>query len=1840
MSQGLSLLTPSAVTDALQDHLADRLAGVLRARAAGHCMRVADLDADVALGLAARLRTEIPAANVVVLTDEESPSTPGLVTATKLVELRNPHPDGSLRPPLLVFVPNSVRTSAEDSFGVATFEAISIAGAYPAIREAALSRLPADLERAVRVVADVLDQAGWQWADDPAWVRYLLTVHQNGPGAEVAGAALYELGLTPDRELYTNAGPPDSRARLNLDTVRSLTYSDLPDRARVLALPLTDPTFKAALATKLTQLGLENPARWTREIVADPSLWRFTFDKWPFEESTQPTDKVCVEVVNVTLPTLEEGASEGRESLTGEKVLTVGKGGLTKFGLHFRVDPTPARVQGLSHFRAVIHAQDGTPVGISRKKGAWDGNRQDTTLSFTRLNKVEWDEGWYFVRVLAFTQDDEPIPLVDSDGKRVEWGGDFQTEGGKRPNDSDLFYVLPGEEADVEPPQRAVPRHPSRTHALIDLQVSAVTAGRKPADIELQSIAWADRQGATAEAELRFGRDGSVKVSVPELFHELQRKAIESSGVLLAWHVDIRDGKVGQPTPAPLRIPTADGVWQRLREARHEFLQALADAGAMEVASLAGLCPIAQDFADAYAQAVDVATASATTPEGERLLTALLRLDTTAVSITERRGVRRSAVLLGPTHPLRALWLVTWAAVADAWIAQSAGAASEHAALVRASLLERLSATGHPLSLPAPDETLYLAAQDLHPFWSLYAPHDETDPRGLAGSVARALGLGSADAAGGVDGAFLAGRIRHYLRQRPYVRTLAVNAFNPGRGTALAAALVELQKDPTYRDLRYDVRLFGPDPTAPAFGDAFTDLVDPGGRTTSEAADAFSTYGGDHRAPKLAVARVRTDQFHETPDRYEANLSFLFDAFPPAPVQAEEAPEHEAAPVHGLLATTRTQFLDTGSTVSWTRVQETGVPSPVPDHPDLAARFARCARSLAAASARLADGSAAPDAARPALVLDLSPTDRALINRVHNVSDWVVTLDRTLGVEFFDHGGQRDRPDFLIDHAPSSKSAGGRHVVVTARSNTEVLSLIGAALADRDLPNGAPAPQAVFDALHALSPQLALKLVANPTQRMEALGLALAKLFLDRKGTTSEQITVPLDAHQDLYDEVNKAADARGEAAALKRTDLALFDLDPEQRLITCHLVEVKAYTHIGGLGEYAALRGSVADQLAESEAAIQLHFDPSRSSPDRPDRAYKANDLRVLLRYYLDRAVRFGVFSPAADRESKALLARLEDGYGLAFTRSAVLFDLGAPGFDDRIHEAGVDFFRIGRDLVEQLLHRATEATLGTLTEDELSTDPVPQLTTAAFLTTRRDIRSTPPQPPPDDGDRSGGDRTAAALPASDPPAPSKSISGDGKFVNLGETKVVSEPPQTAPVRQTDEQPPSSSTTAPASASANDDEDATGAPDIDGAEDEPRVSSAPGPSTTEVASDAGALPAYDVLLGVQRSADQYGILGETSGRKVALDLNHTHTISLFGVQGGGKSYTLGSIVEMAARPIPRINHLPRPLAVVLFHYSPTQDYRPEFTSMVEANSVTREVNFLRERYGADPLPLPDVHLLVPPGKVEERRAEYPNLPVHPLRFAASELQASHWSFLMGIVGNASAYVKQLRLLMRDLRHDLSLTRLRQAIEASDLPDGSKQLARMRLNFAEPFVTDGGGVRDLVRPGRLLIVDLRDEFIEQDEALGLFSVLLQLASDADSGEPESFNKLVVFDEAHKYTKNADLVDGLVSTVREMRHKGTSVLIASQDPPSIPTPLIELSSQVILHKFNSPAWLKHIQKANAALGQLTPEQMTALGPGEAYVWSSKATDKYVTHHAVKVLCRPRVTQHGGSTRTAI
>jgi len=1849
VSVGFQELSTNQLTNELENVAVPVLVEQLRTRVAGHCMRVSDLDAELMIRLCARLRAELPNTTVVVLTDGKVTIPAELaVSSTKLVELRNPHSDGAQRPPLLVFVPSEVRASAEDSFGVATFEEVSVTGLYEALIQRLLGEIPLALrgsvQEALRRLRDV--ERPWSFADPLSTVRFLLTAKVNGNDAEAIGASLYEVGLVPDFEWLAQPEKAPPRLVRNRECVQKLTWSARSERGRVGELGLSKRAFKNLLGNFLAEAGAEEPRQWARRIVVDRSLWPLAFNKWEFEDGGVQPDSIFIGEVQTDLPSVDDDETkEPLAQLIGQHILPVSS--IKKFNTTFRTEPHPSKVQGLAKFVAQVISKEHGPIGLARSKAVWKTATDKATISFSALGKIDWEEGWHFVRILAQTESGDLIPLVDSNGDAVAWSADTEAAL-PRPNESDLFYVLPDTDVEIEPAQRAVPRESSALHALFRAQFTAILDDRDPASVVFGHAAWADKtKGHISGAdmlEVKLGREGSVHVPVSRALKSIEQKILAAPEGPISWRIPVNLGAPGTSTGEVNGWPQCPSG-ERFLEARTRYFEAVR-GGTSELVTQgidAGAhAELVCDYAEAYLELLaDLsrraeATAKSDSQRAFADLRKVLALDSVLLAIVDHRGRRRDAVLVAPTHPLRALWFATWAKLGARWVAAAKTAPHEYVVPTREALLRLLSPTSFPPVLPTEAGHVLTAVDSINPFWTMFAPSNEEDPRGLVGEVCSALSLPEPAIGGAlIDGAYLASRVRRYLVQHPYVRTLTINAFNPGRAGVLGDMLLELQKESAFADLRYDLRLFVPDPDAPGVGEEIAALLTTDGGTTAREADAFSIPAKTHLYPKLRFAVRATKDFRASPDTHAAHLSLLFDVFPAEEVGVRKAdPRHATAFVHGLVQDFSTEYHEDEQTVAWRRLPRHGVAQPIEDAEELSDLLGSLAAAMSSATATIATGQSGVDL-RPVVSLALGPEGRALLHQVHEVSDWVFTLDRNLGIEFFDHGGHATRPDYLIDHSPDMASTLGHRLVITSRSVAELEALLRPVLEQYGLQAEGRHAVVLLDQLRSLSGRLALKLISSPTQRAEALGLALSRLYLEHQGVFENQIVLPLDAHLELYRVLKQHADELGDEVSFKRTDLGLFDLDITRRTITCRLVEVKCYSGVGDLAAYSALKSSIAEQIAQSEQVLAVHFDPKRTPQDRPDRAFKTRELALLLEFYLERAERYGAISREAADEARYFVHTLDDGYQLTFTRSALIFDFAKPGTEPSESDGGIEYHRIGVDLIRQLVEAAapsTESSASVSAGSSGDSGPgggprprgvtevrrrrerapsVPTLDTAAFLGSERD--------------RSVSWEELRGRPLSAPPSHAPATSQEA--VPTAPVAPVARP-------SAREAPPAAPTPNPAPA-------ATVAPLV--APPEPAAVEEPAPTPSAAPRSTPAVP-YDIMLGVTGDSPQYGLLGDVSGRRVAIDLNQTHTISLFGVQGGGKSYTLGTIAEMASLPIPNINVLPQPLATVIFHYSPTMDYQPEFTSMVAPNSEVAQVKALKETFGAEPHALSDVLLLAPADKIDERKQEYPGIEVRPLKFAAAELQTSHWRFLMGAVGNQATYIRQLNRVMKSLREDLTLEGLNQGIEGSSLPDHLKAMAKMRLELASEYIDDSVRLKDEIRPGRLIIVDLRDEFIEKDEALGLFVVLLQLFADAKyrdaRGAEHSFNKLVVFDEAHKYIESPDLVAGLIEVVREMRHKGTSIMVASQDPPSVPISLIELSSQVILHKFNSPAWLKHLQKANAALGSLTPEKMANLRPGEAFIWSSKATDDAFTKSAVKIRCRPRVTHHGGATKTAV
>src|SRR5207302_2319963 len=114
---------------------------------------------------------------------------------------------------------------------------------------------------------------------------------------------------------------------------------------------------------------------------------------------------------------------------------------------------------------------------------------------------------------------------------------------------------------------------------------------------------------------------------------------------------------------------------------------------------------------------------------------------------------------------------------------------------------------------------------------------------------------------------------------------------------------------------------------------------------------------------------------------------------------------------------------------------------PLPDADELTDLLAGLSAAQSSVAATVSTGQSGMDL-RPVITLTLDSNDRALLHQLHEVSDWVLTLDRNLGIEYFDHGGRKKRPDYLIDHSPEGIGLAGHHLVVTSRSVAELEAMI------------------------------------------------------------------------------------------------------------------------------------------------------------------------------------------------------------------------------------------------------------------------------------------------------------------------------------------------------------------------------------------------------------------------------------------------------------------------------------------------------------------------------------------------------------------------------------------------------------------------------------------------------------------------------------------------------------------------------------------------------------------------------------------------------------------------------
>ncbi|RYO76082.1 hypothetical protein DL766_010225 [Monosporascus sp. MC13-8B] len=175
-------------------------------------------------------------------------------------------------------------------------------------------------------------------------------------------------------------------------------------------------------------------------------------------------------------------------------------------------------------------------------------------------------------------------------------------------------------------------------------------------------------------------------------------------------------------------------------------------------------------------------------------------------------------------------------------------------------------------------------------------------------------------------------------------------------------------------------------------------------------------------------------------------------------------------------------------------------------------------------------------------------------------------------------------------------------------------------------------------------------------------------------------------------------------------------------------------------------------------------------------------------------------------------------------------------------------------------------------------------------------------------------------------------------------------------------------------------------------------------------------------------------------------------------------------------------------------------------------------------------------------------------------------------------------------------------TKFRKHLTDTTWVRGQKTPLNLRLHLLDNFITPSPITKSIrpapspgniwaFGPGSLTIVDLSNPFISFDEAYTLFSICLSIFLE----KRHKYGRIMALNEAHKARV---LTNELVSVIRQQRHTGTYVVIATQEPTLSPE-LIALANATFVHRFLSPSWYEALKKHLAGADNQDPGSQNSL-----------------------------------------
>jgi hypothetical protein len=1225
----------------LHREMAEAVFGHLRAflleKEYNHCQRVEFLPVEVMRMICERISKDpdLQKHGVEAYVLAETAANDHEIETGALIEKRNREKFGVL----VAFIPQGLRLPAEDSYDIQTFTTYDLGNVLRAHARQMVNSLP---EGGKDIAKKVLGQPAIRRLPVDQHIKYLLALTNDGSGWEEAGAYLFHLDLIPDLDLTEKN--IETRLDRNLKCVAALTdesqstLSALDNLAETIQLEPQENILRENLVSFLRTRNVADAQGWLREILAnEDARSKLNFAKWKFKDSPEE-GTVEVHVDPIRDPNTGRIADGFRED--GSNLIAS-----TSTPVKLKWKTYPSNAPALGHFVLLIVRDSDEEVGAEFLRKTIKNNKRTETRAKVSLKDIELAEGeTCAARVIVQARDRSGVVLSS--------------------DESEPFWIEGGEQVD-DVGKKKVNKIRNRAEAFF------ITAHRSRKKPELDSEGWEEGRRLLLY-RLKLKNRDIYHIAISPVLHAIELRNISDPMTCGAWEGDLRNRGNLEQTDLQQVPVTVSGLstFDAFTKARKDLFDKFYEKdpnGVVEIFDLrefkTEIVAYAQTYVAVLKEIHSKLEAATTDGQINNILNAshkLSRLDTIHLKVGDTDGVDQ-LVLLAPTHPIKLLWLLQYQQLLFLWAEKLDGVSeTEAAAMVSREAHERITSLNIPPALAFQNLEVYVNSDNIDLYWSILPNGSTRDVRKAVSTLLRLLGhkLNEGDITV-ITPAQIADRIWRYLKHHPYITTLRIDVINPGDGLLVLNAIREIQKCEEFKELNYDVAFYA-DQRYEIMGSAFDEMTE--GATLAEGSqpdidEELLRPNPNPLFPKLTFSKRKvTAAEWGNAELREAHITILIDRFSTRVLTRQTQPPPGSFSMHNLLAEYRADFDVKDDSATWSRKVVPNQNTELVPGDTCAQILFEAIDGLTRLSACYYDWGNSLERV-PTIQLELSDVDKHLINHIHERSDWVFTIDRNFGIEYFDNprtGGGAVR-SYLIDYSPEFLDGVGHRLIISTFWLSEIEGIISDGLKKMGIPGTGFHATQILDVLKSISGRLALKLINNPKDAKEIIGLALTRLLLQESGALKTGILIPVDSHIDLFAEHKRMAD--DSSIRLQRSDLIY--IRAEEGKLVFRLIEVKYRSNIGGAGEDMILKEAIAGKNADTQKVFESRFVP-KTEKDRLDRELQNKELANLVRFYVERSRRYGLLeeSPTGTAALWGAISKVEAGqFDVVFEKAGYIY-------------------------------------------------------------------------------------------------------------------------------------------------------------------------------------------------------------------------------------------------------------------------------------------------------------------------------------------------------------------------------------------------------------------------------------------------------------------------------------------------------------------------------------------------------------------------------------------------------